>query len=61
MFAFMCFSSCVGSLNRRPCHVIFSLEQRSATAIIYCKSRNFRTHKFSTSAHEVVRDIGTVL
>ncbi|XP_062518596.1 cellular tumor antigen p53-like [Corticium candelabrum] len=27
MFAFMCFSSCVGSLNRRPCHVIFSLEQ----------------------------------
>jgi hypothetical protein len=26
MFAFMCFSSCVGSLNRKPCHIIFSLE-----------------------------------
>jgi hypothetical protein len=33
MFAFMCFSSCVGSLNRKPCHIIFSLELGSSLAI----------------------------
>ncbi len=30
LFAFMCFSSCVGSLNRMPFHIIFSLELGSS-------------------------------
>ena len=64
LFQFMCFSSCVGGLARRPVQVIFTLErdaqvlgrQSVELRICACPGRDRRTDEDSSLAGAVSRD-----
>ena len=69
LFQFMCFSSCVGGLGRRPVQVVFTLErdgqvlgrQSVELRICACPGRDRRTDEDSSSASGGARrDIATM-
>ena len=68
LFQFMCFSSCVGGLGRRPVQVIFTLErdgqvlgrQSVELRICACPGRDRRTDEDASVPGGVRRDRGPV-
>jgi len=67
LFQFMCFSSCVGGLNRRPVRVVFTLErdglvlgrQAVELRICACPGRDRRTDEESVSVNRGGRPAST--